>query len=441
MRLIDSLATTEALSSVFSDVAVLQALLDVEAALARVQARLGLIPAAVADAVGAAARADFFDAGAIAEESRRSGTVVVPLVAALTERVRAADSESAGFVHWGATSQDISDTALVLRLQRAHAIVAVDHGRLMQALRRLSDAHARTVMLGRTLLQPSPPTTFGLKAAGWFASAARSWTRLTRSSTDAAVVQFGGASGTLAALDTRGRAVAKALADELGLTCPDAPWHAHRDRLAALVASYGVYTGGLGKIARDISLLMQIEVGEVAERGGTSSTLPHKKNPSGSAIVLAAATRLPGLVASFLTGMVQEHERSAGSWHAEWPTMASAVQATGSAAAAMADAVEGLTVNPVRMRANIDAANGAAFSERLLMRLAPLVGRDTAHRLVGEAFGAARAAGRSFGETIRATPEIARHLAPGELDDLETPEAYLGVAEELRTRLLAGTSG
>src|SRR5262245_29099675 len=200
MRLIDSLATTDALSSVFSDVAVLQTLLDVEAALARVQSRLGLIPAGVADVVGAAARADFFDPEAIAEESRRSGTFVIPVVAALTERVRAADSGSAGFVHWGATSQDISDTALVLRLQRAHAIVAVDHGRLTQALRRLSDTHARTVMLGRTLLQPAPPTTFGLKAAGWFASTARSWTRLTRSSTDAAVVQLGGASGTLAAL-------------------------------------------------------------------------------------------------------------------------------------------------------------------------------------------------------------------------------------------------
>ena len=441
MRLIDSLATTDALASVFSDVAVLQALLDVEAALARVESRLGLIPAPVADAVAAAARADFFDAEAIALEARRSGTVVIPLVAALTERVRASDPGSARFVHWGATSQDIADTALVLQLQRAHAIVAVDHERLSRALRRLSDTHARTVMLGRTLLQPAPPTTFGLKAAGWFAGAGRSWTRLTRASTEAAVVQFGGASGTLAALGTHGQAIAAALAGELGLTCPDAPWHAHRDRLAALVASYGVYTGALGKIARDISLLMQAEVGEVAEPGGPSSTLPHKRNPSASAIVLAAATRLPGLVAAFLAAMIQEHERSIGGWHAEWPTIASAVQATGSAVAALADAIEGLTVDPDRMRANIDAANGAAFGERLMMRLAPLLGRDAALRLVGDALGAARSAGRSFGDSIRGTPEIAQHLSPGELDDFTAPEQYLGIAEELRTRLLAGTSG
>ena len=440
MRLIDSLATTDALSSVFSDVATLQALLDVEVALARVQSRLGLIPQPVGDVVAAAAHADRFDIDAIARESRRSATIVIPLVAALTGQVRAIDPGIARFVHWGATSQDIADTALVIQLQRAHAIIAVDHARLTQALRHLSDQHAGTVMLGRTLLQPAPPVTFGLKAAGWFASAQRSWMRLTRASTEAAVVQFGGASGTLAALDPHGRGVARALADELGLTCPDAPWHAHRDRLAALIASYGVYTGALGKIARDISLLMQVEVGEVAESGGTSSTLPHKRNPSGSTIVLAAAARVPGLVAAFLTAMVQEHERSTGGWQAEWPTMASAVQAAGSATNAMAEAIEGLSVDAGRMRANIETANAAAFGERVMMRLAPIVGREAAHRLVGEAIGAGSASGRPLGDVIRDHPEIARHVQPGELDDLETPEAYLGAAEELRQRLLAGAS-
>ena len=189
-------------------------------------------------------------------------------------------------------------------------------------------------MLGRTLLQPAPPITFGLKVAGWVAALVRGWRRVDSSVDAAAVLQFGGASGTLAALGDRGPAVSRALADDLGLRNPEAPWHTDRDRLAALVSACGVYTATLGKIARDISLLMQDEVGEVAERGGGSSTMPHKRNPAGCAVVLAASTRLPGLVAAFLTGMVQEHERGVGGWHAEWPTLAATVQTTGSALAA-----------------------------------------------------------------------------------------------------------
>ena len=407
-RLIDSLATTDALAEVFSDRSILQAMLDFEAALARAEVTAGVIPARAAEAIAAAARAEQFDAEAIAREARASGTVSIPLVQALTARVQAADAASARFVHFGATSQDVADSAMILTLRRAHAILAADHRRLDSTLRELSDRHARTVMLGRTLLQPAPPITFGLKVAGWAGALGRAWRRVQAAMDDAAVLQFGGAAGTLAALGDRGQVVSSALAGELGLGAPDAPWHTHRDRLAALVTAVGIYTATLGKIARDITLLMQDEVGEAAEPGGGSSTMPHKRNPAACARVLAAATRLPGLVAAFLTGMVQEHERAVGGWHAEWPTIAAAVQTTGSALEAMAGLAGELTVDADRMRANIERTNGAIFAERAMMLLTPALGKEPANRLVSDALAQSRETGA---ELPRGPDERARSRA------------------------------
>ena len=300
-RLIDALATSDAVSDAFSDGAVLRAMLDFEVALARVEARAGIIPIAAADAIAAAAQPDGFDAAAIAREARTSATVSIPLVAALTARVRASSPDSAAYVHWGATSQDVTDTALVLLLARVRPVLAVEHGRLSSSLRRLSDAHAETIMLGRTLMQPATPITFGLKAAVWYSTAARGWKRLARAFDDSATVQFGGAAGTLAVLGEAGPEIGRKLANELGLL-PSLPWHTDRAGLADVVSACGLYTGGLGKIARDVALLAQPEVGEVAAGGGGSSTMPHKQNPAGCAIALAAATRLPGIVAGFLAG-------------------------------------------------------------------------------------------------------------------------------------------
>jgi 3-carboxy-cis,cis-muconate cycloisomerase len=437
----NALATTDALADVFSDVSAVQAMLDVEAALARAQSSLGVIPREAADAISRAAVAGDFDAADLARDARRSGTLAIPLVSALTARVRAHNPEAARFVHWGATSQDIVDTALVLLLGRSCAVMASDHASLAGALRRLSDRHAADVMLARTLLQPAPPVTFGLKAAGWFAATMRGWSRLERARREASVLQFGGASGTLAALEDRGLDVAGALARELGLSCPDAPWHAYRDRLAAFVAACAIYTGVLGKMARDVSLLMQFEVAEAAEPGGSSSTMPHKRNPAGCAVALAAAARLPGLTATMLAGLVQEHERSVGAWHAEWPTMADAVQATGAALAAMRDVAHGLSVDPARMRANLDATNGTVFAERIMMRAGAALGRDIAHAKIAEALARSRATGERFGDVLRATPEIAGVLPDEELRSFDDPAKYLGEAEALRRRLLAAETG
>jgi 3-carboxy-cis,cis-muconate cycloisomerase len=435
-RLIDSLATTDALSAVFSDQSILQAMLDFEAALARSEAKAGVIPSRAAEVISAAARAEGIDAASIAREARDSGTVSIPLVRALTARVQAADAASARFVHVGATSQDVADSAMVLTIQRAQAILAADHVRLERTLRQLSDGHARTVMLGRTLLQPAPPITFGLKVAGWVAALVRGWRRLESAAGEAAVLQFGGASGTLAALGNRGLDVSCALADDLGLRNPEAPWHTHRDRLGSLVSACGLYTATLGKVARDLSLLMQDEVGEAAERGGGSSTMPHKRNPAACAVVLAASTRLPGLVAAFLTGMVQEHERAVGGWHAEWPTIADAVQTTGSALAAMAEAAAELSVHPDRMRANIERTNGAIFAERAMMLMTGSMGRESAHLLVSDALARSRETGKTFREALLGMPEVVRAIPAGELQTMDVPEDYLGVAETLRVQLL-----
>jgi len=435
-RLIDSLATTDALAEVFSDRSILQAMLDFEAALARAEAKTGVIPSSAADAIAAAASVEDFDAAAIAREARESGTVSIPLVLALTARVQAADAGSARFVHFGATSQDVADSAIVLVIARARAILAADHARLDRTLRQLSDRHASTVMLGRTLLQPAPPITFGLKVAGWVAALVRGWRRVDAAVDEASVLQFGGASGTLAALGDRGLAVSRVLADDLGLRNPEAPWHTDRDRLASLVSACGIYTATLGKIALDISLLMQDGVGEVAERGGGSSTMPHKRNPAACAVALAASTRLPGLVAAFLAGMMQQHERGVGGWHAEWPTLAAAVQTTGSALAAMTDAAGELSVDPDRMRANIEKTNGTIFSERAMMLMTPGLGKESALGLVSAALARSRETGKSFGEALKAMPEVQHAIPADALATIEAPEDYLGAAEILRTQLL-----
>ena len=249
------------------------------------------------------------------------------------------------------------------------------------------------------------------------------------------MTQFGGAAGTLAALGPHGLAVAQDLARDLGLALPDAPWHTHRERLAALVASFGVYTGSLAKIARDVTLLMQFEVAEAAEPGGGSSSMPHKRNPAGCAVVLAAATRVPGLVSAFLSGMAQEHERAVGGWHAEATTIAAVVQSCGSALAATADLVETLTVDPDRMRRNLSGTRGVVFAERAMVLLSPALGRQGARRAVGAAIEAASAGGESFVRALTRDAEAAAVLGR-EAQNLDKPDDYLGSAEAFRRRLL-----
>jgi len=411
-RLVESLAATEALSSVFSDVSVLRAMLEFETALARAEAGCGVIPGEAANKIAeAAARADTFDISELTRLSLAAGTPAIPLVKMLSERAEV------DYAHWGATSQDVVDTALVLLLRQCRDVLQRDHNRLMTALLRLSGEHAGTVMLARTLLQPAVPTTFGLKAAGWLAGARRGWDRVSSRFDEALYLQFGGAGGTLAALGDRGLEVSAALASELGLQLPDASWHGYRDRLAALMAALSIYTATLGKMALDIALLMQFEVGEVAEperagRGG-SSAMPQKRNPTGCMLAVAAAKRVPGLLADFAGGIVLEHERALGGWQSEWTLAQGIVQAAGVAVESMADVAEGLRVDAARMRNNLEATKGAVFAEKAVVLLTPQIGKEAARKKAAE--------GR--------LPDI-----PG----LEAAEEYLGSAEAFRRRLLEG---
>jgi 3-carboxy-cis,cis-muconate cycloisomerase len=442
MRLVDSLGTTPKMAALFSDESILKAMLAFELALARAEASLGIIPSTAVTAIERARRPDLYDAEKIAVASLRSGTITIPFVKALTEQVRKIDASAASFVHWRATSQDVADTAMILLLKEARDILDTDLERLETSLHRLSQDHAATVMLSRTLLQAAVPTTFGLKVAGWLGAVRRDHARLDSAFDDALILQLGGAGGTLASLGDQGIAVGQALGRELSLPYPDAPWHTHRDRLAALMCALGVLVGSLGKMARDISLLMQNEVAEVAEpvaqgRGG-SSAMPHKQNPVGCTLTLAAAYRVPGLVSSFLSSMVQEHERAAGGWQSEWSTISSIVQEAGLAVASMAEIAEGLTVDGEAMGANLDATRGTIFAERATIMLSEKLGKETASSLVTQAVEQASASQRNFVDVLAEMPEVRATLDAASLQNLRSPDQYLGAAEQFRRNLIAG---
>ncbi len=439
--LLDPLFTTERLRGIASDQARVQGMLDFEAALARAQAGAGVIPAAAADPIAAACRAELYDVAALGAEAASAGNPAIPLVRALTERVARSQPEAARWVHLGATSQDAIDTGLVLQLGQALEVLDDDLGRLTAALARLTSAHRDTVLAGRTWLQQAEPTTLGLKTAGWLAAADRHRSRLREVRARALVVQLGGAVGNLAALGDRGPRVTDLLAEELGLGVPELPWHTHRDRLAEAGAAMGLLTGTLGKIARDVALLMQSEVGEAFEpsapgRGG-SSAMPQKRNPVAAAVVGAAALRVPGLVSTLLAAMVQEQERGLGGWHAEWEVLPEIWLLTGGALAQVASVAEGLEIDPGRMAANLSASGGALQAGAVAAALAGRMGRTEAHALVERASRRARDEKRSLREALLEEGELRQHLSEAELERLLEPRAAAASSAALVDQLLA----
>ena len=383
------LSTPEMLA-LFEAPALMQGMLDFEAALARAQAAEGVIPASAAAAIAAACRVEGFDLDAIVGASASAGTVAIPLVKALTARVAEHDAVAAGYVHWGSTSQDVIDTAMVLATRRALTLLDARLAALLEALFALEQTHGGAPMLARTLLQPAQVISFGFKLVSWIAPVARAQARLQRAAPAALQLQLGGAVGTLSAMGDKGPAVAARMAAELQITLAPGAWHTQRDDWVALGCEVGVLCGSLGKIAADISLLAQGEIGEVAEptagasgeRRGGSSAMPHKRNPVASMIALAAALRAPQRVAALLAAMPQQHERGLGHWQAElaeWPGLW--LSAHG-AASALAEAAAGLTVDASRMRANIDALHGLVFAEGAAMLLARPLGKARAHALL-----------------------------------------------------------
>ncbi|TWB39750.1 3-carboxy-cis,cis-muconate cycloisomerase [Nitrospirillum pindoramense] len=439
--MLDPLFRGSPVDAVFTDAATVQGMLDVEAALARAETGLGVIPPGADSAIAAQCQAGHFDLDALARSAAKAGNTAIPLVKALTARVAAADRDASRFVHWGATSQDVMDTGLVLQIRQAVALVDHDLGALEGHLARLAERHAETPLAARTWMQQALPTTFGLKAAGWMAAVARVRRAVAAAGHDCRVVQFGGAAGTLAALGDRGLEVAAALAHELDLALPDLPWHGHRDRLVALGAALGLVAGVLGKMARDLSLLMQTEVGEAfepAEVGkGGSSAMPHKRNPVACAVALSAANRVPPLVATLFAAMPQEHERGLGGWHAEWETLPEIFRLVGGSLRVMVDTMAGLEVDAGRMRANLDITHGLLMSESVVMALGEALGRGPAHSLVEKASRQAVAEGRSLGEVLVALPEVTTHLSPEQLAAALDPAHYLGMAPHFVARALA----
>jgi 3-carboxy-cis,cis-muconate cycloisomerase len=417
-----------------------QAMLDVEAALAEAEAALNVIPPTAATAIRGAARAELYDIAAIARDAPGAGNAAIPLIRQLTDRVAALDAEAAHYVHWGATSQDIIDTAAVLQLRNLIPPIAADLERAANAAATHAERHATTPMAGRTWLQQATPITFGLKAAGWLDALDRAARSVRAARENAMVLQFGGAAGTLAALGTFGPAVATGLAARLMLALPAMPWHAHRDRLASLACALGVATGTNGKIGRDLGLLAQTEVAEAHEpsgRAGGSSTMPHKQNPVRAAIAIAAATRAPGLVATMLSAMPQEHERGLGGWPAEWDTMPELVSLAADAAQAIAGALEDLVVDPARMRTNLNLTGGLSLAEAVAMQLAPAMGRKEAHAQVERAARQARDEQRAFADVLAGTPAIAAIMDRARIDQALSADNYLGSAAAFVASVLA----
>jgi 3-carboxy-cis,cis-muconate cycloisomerase len=443
MALLDPLFGSAAMGEVFSDAARVQRMLDFEAALARAEARSGVIPAAAAAAIASKCKAELIDTDALATATAASLNPAIPLVKQLTALVAKDDPEAARFVHWGATSQDANDTGLVLQIREALDVLHPDLDSLSLGLEGLAEKHRSTLIAGRTLMQHALPTTFGAKVAGWLDAVTRHHERLVEVRLRAFNFQFGGAVGTLAALRGKGLEVARALARELHLGIPTMPWHTERDRIAEVATTLGLLVGTLGKIARDISLHMQTEIAEIFEpagegRGG-SSTMPHKRNPVSAAVVLSAATRVPGLVSTMLSAMVQEDERGLGNWHAEWETLPEIFRLTAGALHQMATIVPDLEIDVARMRRNLDATQGLIFAEAVTMSLGNHIGKSAAHELLEAASRQVRESGEQLREVLAHNPVVTEHLTLEELDRLFAPENYLGIAEELVDRVIAAS--
>jgi 3-carboxy-cis,cis-muconate cycloisomerase len=439
--LLAPMLSSAAMRVVCDDVACLQHMLDFEVALARAEAATGVIPAGAVSPIEKACKASSFDLTALAEAATRSGNLAIPLVKALTADVATADADAARYVHWGATSQDVIDTATMLNLRAAIDALLADLDRAIIGFARLARQHRDTAVVARTWLQHALPMPFGLKLAEYAAALHRSRTRLRRLRSEGLALQFGGAAGTLAALGDKGLLVAERLAQELRLPLPDAPWHTHRDRIAAAASVLAILAGTCGKIARDIQLMMQTDVAEAFEpsgegRGG-SSTMPHKRNPVAAATALAAATMAPSLAATIFAAQVQDHERSAGPWHAEWPTLPTLQLVTSGALAAIVDIAEGLEVDAARMRVNLDATHGLIMAEAVMMALAEKIGKSEAHHLLEVASKKAITEKTHLRDVLTKDPKVAAHLGAARLTKLFEPMAYQGASQTLIDRLLA----
>lgn len=440
-QLFDAYFTQPAMRAIFSDHGRVQGMLDFEAALARAEASSGLIPQAAVQPIANACQAERYDFAALAQAIVTAGNSAIPLVKALGRQVAEQSAEAERYVHLGATSQDAMDSGLILQLRAAIVLLEQDLTQLATALAVQAERHVDTPLAGRTWLQHATPVTLGMKLAGVLGAITRHRQRLAELKPRLLVLQFGGASGSLAALGEHAWPVSEALARELDLQLPEQPWHTQRDRLVEFASLLGLIAGSLGKFGRDLSLLMQTEAGEVFEPAapgkGGSSTMPHKRNPVSAAVLIGAAIRAPGLVATMFSAMPQEHERSLGLWHAEWDTLPELCCLVSGALQQALLLVPGLEVDAARMRANLDLTQGLVLAEAVSIALAQRIGRDAAHHLLEQCCKQAVREGAHLRQVLGANAEVSAQLSAAELDCLLDPALYLGQARRWVERAVA----
>ncbi|MHA3055144.1 3-carboxy-cis,cis-muconate cycloisomerase [Acinetobacter sp. ANC 4633] len=432
-QLYASLFYQDDVTEVFSDQSLISYMIQAEVALAKAQAQVGVIPQSAADSIEAIAQKtalEQIDFDALATATGLAGNIAIPFVKQLTAIVKQQDEAASRFVHWGATSQDILDTACILQCRDALQHVEHSVQQNYQAALTQAQVYRDQVMIGRTWLQQALPITLGHKFARWASAFKRDLDRIQAMKARVLAVQLGGAAGSLASLLDQGSAVVEAFAQQLHLATPICTWHGERDRIVEIASVLGMIVGNTGKMARDWSLMMQTEIAEVFEptatgRGG-SSTMPHKRNPVAAASVLAAANRVPALMSSIYQSMVQEHERSLGAWHAEWLVLPEIFQLCAGALSRTLDVLQGMEVNPSNMQRNLDCTQGLIMAEAVMMALAPKMGRLNAHHLVEAACKTAVAEQKHLKEVIAELDDVKNNFSTAEISTIFKPESYLG---------------
>ena len=435
---IESMVSTPTMDAIFSPAAHVSAMLTFEAALAQAEAHVGVIPQQAAHDIAAQCRVELFDIAALYHEAVSAGTPAIPFVRMLTAKV---EGDAQKYVHWGATSQDAIDTALMLQMRDGLDLLNEGLRDIGATCAKLAEQYRHTPMVGRTLLQQALPITFGLKAARWLALVTRQLQALRTRRELSLAVQLGGAAGTLASLGDKGLPVIEQLAIELKLPASEMPWHTERDRIAEIATTLGMVAGAMAKIAQDVVLLAQTEVGEVsegkAEGKGGSSAMPQKHNPVDAMRAIASSRLAIGVVPVMLSAMTQEHERAVGGWQAEWTALPDLFRFTSGAVEGVRGSLTGLQVDAARMRANLDMTGGLVMAEALTMALAQHVGRPEAYRLVQAASARTAQSGKDFHQVVMEDTQICTVLSKEELDRVWNPMQYLGSTDAFIDAALA----
>ena len=430
---------TPAMRAVFSDYRLISRYAEVEVALARAEARCGVIPVEAAAEIAERTDVAAFDYDLLRSETDIVGYPILPLVHQMVKQC----GKAGRYVHWGATTQDIMDTAVILQVRDGLAIIEADITALRGILADLSRRYRDTPMAGRTHFQQALPVTFGYKTAIYLAMFDRHAERLAQLKPRVLVGQFAGAAGTLASLGDKGFEVQTALCEELGLGVPVSTWHVARDGLAEVINFFGLVTGSLGKIALDIMIMAATEFGEVYEpfvKGrGASSTMPQKRNPISSELMLAACKGVRQHAGLMLDAMVQDFERATGPWHAEWMAIPESFVLTAGALHQARFALGGLIVDETRMAENLDLSRGLIVAEAVMMGLAPDIGRQEAHDVVYDACRVASEKGMTLADALSADPRVSERIDRGTIDRLTSPKNYLGLAPEMVDRVLAAS--